>query len=309
MKHALVAALAVFLATAASAQNTVRCESTNNKYHECRTTGWDAGRVVIAHQMSDNTCVEGKTWGTRNGMVWVSGGCRADFALASSSSSWNGRSGSTITCESINNIRHTCNADVTGGVTLARRLSADACVRGRTWDVRSDGRGIWVDKGCRAEFTIGDTGSRWQHSAARTVMCESKNNGRTRCSADTSYGVQLAHQLSQNGCNMGRDWGWDQNGIWVDHGCRAEFSVGGYHNGMHGNGNGSMASSSGQQTLVCESRDGRRNYCRANTGWGVTLLRRTSDAACERGQSWGYDENGVWVSNGCRGEFLLDANR
>jgi hypothetical protein len=304
MKQAILVAIALLLvATVVSAQ-TVRCESPNNKYHECRTTGWDAGRVVIAHQMSDNACVEGKTWGTRNGMVWVSGGCRADFALASSQ-----MAGTTITCESVNNIRHTCNADVRGGVQLARRLSADACVRGRTWDVRSDGRGIWVDKGCRAEFTIGDAGSPMQHPAARTVLCESKNNGRTRCAADTSFGVQLARQLSENGCNTGRDWGWDQNGVWVDHGCRAEFSVGGYHNGMHNNGSMASSSTAQQQTLVCESRDGKRNYCRANTGWGVTLLRRTSDAACERGQSWGYDENGVWVSNGCRAEFQLDANR
>jgi hypothetical protein len=53
----------------------------------------------------------------------------------------------------------------------------------------------------------------------------------------------------------------------------------------------------------CESRDYRDNYCPANTRGGVRLLRQLSRAACWEGESWGYDRRGIWVTQGCAGEF------
>jgi hypothetical protein len=40
-----------------------------------------------------------------------------------------------------------------GGVRLKRQISRDACIEGQTWGF--DRNGIWVTKGCRAEFQIG----------------------------------------------------------------------------------------------------------------------------------------------------------
>ena len=40
-----------------------------------------------------------------------------------------------------------------------------------------------------------------------------------------SGGVQLIRTLSDSACVQGRTWGWDRSGVWVDRGCRAEFSV------------------------------------------------------------------------------------
>jgi hypothetical protein len=31
---------------------------------------------------------------------------------------------------------------------------------------------------------------------------------------------------SDSSCRQGRSWGFDRRGIWVDHGCRADFQVG-----------------------------------------------------------------------------------
>ena len=59
----------------------------------------------------------------------------------------------------------------------------------------------------------------------------------------------------------------------------------------------------GGALIVCESYDSRDNYCPANTRDGVRLLRQVSRAACMKGQSWGYDRRGIWVSDGCRAEF------
>ena len=299
MRKILLCSIALSLAaTLAEAQTAVTCASTNGKYHECRVSA--TGRVVLSRQLSDQNCVEGKNWGTKNGMVWVSGGCRGEFNVTTLPPS-----GTSLVCESLNNVRHTCRVDARGGVTLARRLSDNACARGKNWDVRDDGTGIWVDNGCRAEFRIGDFGTTQQRAAAHTVLCESQNNGRTHCDADTSYGVMLTSQVSKNDCALGHDWGYDQTGVWVDNGCRATFTIGGYRDGTHL----MPMTSAARPTMMCESRDGKRNFCRADTGFGVTLVRQTSDAKCERGMNWGYDQDGIWVDNGCRAEFLLDANR
>lgn len=58
-------------------------------------------------------------------------------------------------------------------------------------------------------------------------------------------------------------------------------------------------------SLVCESRDFRDNYCPANTRGGVVLVRQRSSTACIKGETWGYDRRGVWVSGGCGGEFQI----
>lgn len=56
-------------------------------------------------------------------------------------------------------------------------------------------------------------------------------------------------------------------------------------------------------TVVCSSELGGRNVCPANTSAGVALVRSTGSAACLLGKTWGYDDRGIWVSDGCSGEF------
>ena len=46
------------------------------------------------------------------------------------------------------------------------------------------------------------------------------------CPADTRGGVQLVKQNSDSSCRQGKGWGYDRRGIWVNHGCRADFQVG-----------------------------------------------------------------------------------
>ncbi len=57
-------------------------------------------------------------------------------------------------------------------------------------------------------------------------------------------------------------------------------------------------------TVTCESREGEREYCPANTSAGVALLRSTGTAPCLLGKTWGYDDGGIWMSDGCSGEFI-----
>jgi hypothetical protein len=46
-----------------------------------------------------------------------------------------------------------------------------------------------------------------------TTRCESQNNRRNYCAADTRGGVALVRQLSQVQCVQGRTWGFDARGI------------------------------------------------------------------------------------------------
>lgn len=62
-------------------------------------------------------------------------------------------------------------------------------------------------------------------------------------------------------------------------------------------------------TLRCESTDGRWTACRVDTYGGVTLSRQLSRAGCWQGDTWGYDRNRIWVTNGCRAEFRIGDRR
>jgi hypothetical protein len=62
---------------------------------------------------------------------------------------------------------------------------------------------------------------------------------------------------------------------------------------------------SSMPTVSCASKPGERTQCPAVTAAGVVLLKSTGSAACLLGKTWGYDDKGVWVRDGCSGEFAL----
>ena len=60
----------------------------------------------------------------------------------------------------------------------------------------------------------------------RTIRCESRNGRYRFCPADTDNRVRIERQFSNTRCDLWRNWGYDNRGVWVDDGCRAEFKVG-----------------------------------------------------------------------------------
>lgn len=146
----------------AYAGQTFRCESNDNRVQRCATGA--PGRVQLVRQISRAACIEGRTWGSDRGGVWVSQGCRADFATTGRGNAYgygdsygnaygsggNYGGGRLFRCESINGRTRECAVNTRAGVQLVRQLSSAACIQGRTWGY---GRtGIWVSQGCRAEF-------------------------------------------------------------------------------------------------------------------------------------------------------------
>ena len=204
-----------------------------------------------------------------------------------------------VRCDSNDGRYHECSAGYADSVTIARQWSKTKCVRGDNWGYR-DGM-IWVDEGCRADFNVVPSGMTSSSSARlmkQTVICESSDGHRRHCAVDTSGGVRITKRLSKNACDFKSDWGWDKNGVWVAHGCRAEFEV--------KSENGLVSRSMSDQTLLCESENGRRKHCPADTRFGVAVFRQLSDSDCILNRTWGYDSNGVWVTSGCRAEFVLN---
>jgi len=58
------------------------------------------------------------------------------------------------------------------------------------------------------------------------------------------------------------------------------------------------------ETVTCASKAGERAHCPADTSTGVALVKSSGSAPCLLGKTWGYDDAGVWVSDGCCGEFF-----
>ena len=58
----------------------------------------------------------------------------------------------TVYCESGDMKRHWCSEGIGRNVRLLRQRSEARCLQGRTWGV--DRSGIWVDRGCRADFEV-----------------------------------------------------------------------------------------------------------------------------------------------------------
>jgi hypothetical protein len=83
------------------------------------------------------------------------------------------------------------------------------------WNERDEGG----DRGDRG----GDDRGRGQDRIVLT--CSSNHGERVYCEADTRGGVRLTKQISGTPCIEGSTWGADRRGVWVDHGCRAEFSI------------------------------------------------------------------------------------
>src|SRR5262245_20250808 len=59
-----------------------------------------------------------------------------------------------------------------------------------------------------------------------------------------------------------------------------------------------------QNRVSCTSQPGERQHCNADTSAGVALASASGATPCLLGKTWGYDDTGIWVSDGCSGEFI-----
>jgi hypothetical protein len=131
--------------------------------------------------------------------------------------------GPRITCSSNDGRRNWCDIGRARDAQLVRQISGSACIRDRTWGV--DRRGLWVDRGCRAEFVLGGRPGPPPPPPPQVVTCSSNDGRRNWCDVGNRRDIRFKRQISGSACVQGSTWGTDRRGIWVDRGCRAEFFV------------------------------------------------------------------------------------
>ena len=138
------------------------------------------------------------------------------------------------------------------------------------------------------------------------VVCESQDGGYRECGTPFGGPPAIVRTLSATPCVQGQTWGSRGRGsVWVNAGCRAEFvdayaAQGGY-GGYDNAGRGRYAD---DDTVRCESEDGRQRECRLPVRSRLTLVQQISESPCVEGRTWGSNRNGrVWVRGGCRGDF------
>jgi len=162
----------------------VRCKSAEFRDNYCPAN--TRGGVVLVRQISRNPCYEGETWGYDRRGIWVTGGCDAEFQVRGGygppagqrygyedprygapppgaypppapvhpggGAYGRGPGGGRIVCESRDYRYHYCPVPVGRDVDLVAQYSKSPCRYQATWGY--DRGGIWVDRGCAAEFVV-----------------------------------------------------------------------------------------------------------------------------------------------------------
>jgi hypothetical protein len=68
------------------------------------------------------------------------------------------------------------------------------------------------------------------------------------------------------------------------------------------------ATARAQTQVRCESYDHQTNFCHIGRYHGdVRIAQRLSDARCNEGSDWGVQGDQIWVTDGCRAIFEIDA--
>ena len=141
---------------------------------------------------------------------------------------------------------------------------------------------------CTASCAPVTTEEHYVAANGNIVHCVSTASGRTYCgTARTRYTI---YGNPDPRCIEGQTWGLDDRGVWVANGCVADFSP----------ASGDYVASNGQ-LVHCVSTASGRTYC-GSAGTRYTIY-GNPDPRCVEGQTWGLDDRGVWVANGCVADF------
>jgi Protein of unknown function (DUF3011) len=129
-----------------------------------------------------------------------------------------------IHCVSDDGGKNYCPADTSQGARLVKQRSSELpCTKGSSWGY--DDKGLWVDKGCDADFALGPETAPTTEGGGIVLTCSS-DGGKKYCDANTGRGVRLVKQHGDTPCKQNSSWGYDGLGIWVDKGCSADFALG-----------------------------------------------------------------------------------
>lgn len=309
----LTASLAIGLLAALSASNvsaqtgTITCESRGNDREQCAIER--GARVELTRQMSQTPCSRNVNWGVGQEYIWVSGGCRAEFAVTAGDR--------TVPAS---------NAAATPMQLRACRAEADRRLAAYTYDqisvVSESRQGSVANVRWRAGTagglcTVVTTGrivrfttdgaadaNGGQVTAGRTtrITCESRSTDREECPIAEGARVRLVRQISQSACRLNDTYGTGRGYLWVAQGCRGEFEV--IEPAVAPVTVPQPAGIAAATTRInCQSIGNAMRQCPIPEGASVRLVRQTSTSACRERETWGTGTTFIWVNRGCGAEF------
>jgi hypothetical protein len=154
-----------------------------------------------------------------------------------------------------------------------------------------------------------------------SVECRSRGYKYTECEVPFRH-PQLVEQLSDAACVANQSWGYNRNSasIWVSNGCSAVFAEGNRGYGRERDRERDDYDNSDRRNDRDDYREERHERSRReevvecrSTGYAFTrcgavwrrarLIEQLSTSACVENDSWGIDDDGLWVDKGCSGRF------
>lgn len=202
----------------AQAAYPVHCYSENYRPNRCQLSG-AASNVVLMQQLSNNKgpCIQGQTWGWDTYSIWVTDGCRAAFAVTP----WGEGGGYP------GNPGYPGNGPGYPGNGPGRPGYPG---NGPGYPGNGPGRPGYPGNGPgRPGYPGNGPGYPGGGYGGSTIIsCSSENYRYENCYVNGYiHSVQLERQLSdyRGNCVQGQSWGYTQNSVWVDRGCRAQFRV------------------------------------------------------------------------------------
>nr|BAP94528.1 D-galacturonic acid binding lectin precursor [Aplysia kurodai] len=207
--------------------DTIRVESWSYKYAEkvVEDASWVLNMTVV-DQQSAAACTLGESFGYQKATLWVDQGCRADFKVCYLPvmptecqtlrvESWNYKYAEKVVE----------GAALFINMTVEDRQSEASCDLDKSFGFYNQNSTVWVNHGCRADFNICYVkGS----STTTTVNVSSWNYQyatKMLPSVSCIYSMRVVNQQSAAPCTLGTTYGFMANTMWVDEGCRADFSV------------------------------------------------------------------------------------
>lgn len=145
---------------------------------------------------------------------------------------------------------------------------------------------VEVELGRRGDFTL-DTSGEGRNRVAGTWR--STANGVAELEVTSFNGARASARgtLEYNGDRVRRVV--VDGGVW-----RISFTA----------GRGAASQVSGN-VITCESQDRGFTFCPVDTQGAVTIERRLGGSNCTYNRTWSWTRDGIWVDNGCRGEFRV----
>jgi hypothetical protein len=261
--------------------------------------------VKLIRQLSQVGCVEGRTWGTQEGGLWVDRGCRGEFEIGGQTGGVP-ETGERMTCGTPTGLQVTCRTNgYATAVQLVRDLSSGRCREGDTWGFTDSF--IWTNRACRGEFMVtyrdgpGDVKPPVAGgTVAQRVTCGGSSGQRVTCAVDRGITLaRLLRDLSGGRCRQNVSWGYGPTSLWINNGCVGEFELA-VRSGP-GGGGGTLT-----RELVCGAATGQQMTCQTNGyATSVRLIADLSGGRCRERVNWGFTDSYVWANQGCRARFLV----